>query len=135
MGGRVVVVSLEGQTYYSKETLQNLLTARVRGISLDFEHLDNVWDWKLMESQCKMPHLKYMHRIHALSFFRVGDTVAVKWKQYLTSPDWSRPVVIVPAHLANHIADWRPPRVPYQFDQKFVTSHLNWLHKLGGGIG
>ena len=84
-----------------------------------------------MESQCQMPHMKYMHRIHALSFFRVGDTVAVKWKQYLTSPDWSRPVVIVPAHLANHIADWRPPRVPNQFDQKFVTSHLTWLHKLG----
>ena len=98
---------------------------------MDFAHLENVWDWKLMKDQCKMPHIKYMHRIHALCFFRVGDTIAVKWKHYLTSPDWSRPVVIVPAHLAKGIADWRPPRIPQQFDQKFVTSHLTWLHKLG----
>ena len=126
-----VGIHWEGQSYYSKEILQELLKARVRGVSLDFAHLENVWDWKLMESRCKMPHIKYMHRIHALCFFRVGDTVAVKWKQYLTSPDWSRPVVIVPAHLAKDIADWRPPRIPQQFDQKFVTPHLTWLHKLG----
>ena len=123
-----------GQTYYSKDALQVILAAKVRGISLDFAHLENVWDWKLMESQCKMPHLKYMHRIHALSFFRVGDTVAVKWKQYLTSAEWSRPIVIVPDHLANRIADWRPPRVLNQFDQRFVTSHLTWLHKLGRAL-
>ena len=40
-------------------------------------------------------------------------------------------MVIVPAHLAKSIADWRPPRISNQFDQKFVTSHLAWLNKLG----
>ena len=39
--------------------------------------------------------------------------------------------MIVPAHLAKRIADWRPPRVCPRFDPKFVTANLTWLHKLG----
>ena len=80
-----VCVALKGQSYYSKEAMQEIVKTRVRGISMDFAHLENVWDWKLMESGCSLPHIKYMHRIHTLSFFRVGGSVAVKWKQYLTS--------------------------------------------------
>ena len=56
----VVVVSRDGQSYHSKGTLQDLLKARVRGVYLDFAHLGNVLDWKLMESQRKMPHMKYI---------------------------------------------------------------------------
>ena len=123
--------ALQGQTYYSKETLQDIVKTRVRGISIDFAHLDNVWDWKPMEAQCNLPHIKYIHRTHALCLFRAGGCILAKWKQYITSPDWSRSVVIVPAHLAKRIADWRPPRIPNQFDPKFVTSHLTWLNKLG----
>ena len=111
--------------------MQKLLMSRIPSVSLDFAHLEAVWDWKLMESQCRLPHIKFMHRVHALSIFRMAGSIAVKWKQYLTSADWSRPVVIVPAHLARGIADWRPPRVMPQFDQRFVTSHLTWLSKLG----
>ena len=123
--------ALQGQSYYSKEALQDIVKTRVRGISIDFAHLENVWDWRLMEKQCNMPRIKYMHRVHALCFFRAGGSILVKWKQYLTSADWSRPVVIVPAHLAKSIADWRPPRIENEFDPKFVTSNLNWLRKLG----
>ena len=116
--------ALQGQLYYSKETLQDIVRTRVRGISIDFDHLDNVWDWKLMGDQCNLPHIKYMHRIHALCLFRAGGSICAKWKQYITSPEWSRSVVIVPAHLAKSITDWRPPRISNQFDQKFVTSHF-----------
>ena len=111
--------------------MQEVVTSRVRGISIDWAHLENVWDWKLMEVQCKMPHIKYMHRAHALCVFRTGGCIAVKWKQYLTSPDWSRPVMLVPAHLAKNIADWRPPKVAKQFDPKFVALNVAWLHKFG----
>ena len=81
-----------------------------------------------MESLRKMPLIRCTHRIHALCFFRVGDTVAVE--AGLSSPDWSRQVVIVPAHLANDIAANRPPKVLHQFDQRFGISNLSWLHKM-----
>ena len=78
-----------------------------------------------------MAHIKYMHRIHALCIFRVNGSIYAKWKQYLTSPDWSRPILIMPAESANKIAEWCPPTILQAFQPGFITSCLNWLHKLG----
>ena len=48
-----------------------------------------------MEADLGLPVLKGLRRVHAVNFFTHQRAVFVKWKHYLTSDTWSRPVMLI----------------------------------------
>ena len=42
-----------------------------------------------------LPEMTRLGRIHVLNFFRDGG-IWVKWKQYMTSESWSKPILLIP---------------------------------------
>lgn len=73
-----------------------------------------------------LPEMTRLGRIHVLNFFRDGG-IWVKWKQYMTSESWSKPILLIPESDIPRVAAWRP----YQRQQCFKnkSSKLNWLNK------
>ena len=73
-----------------------------------------------------LPEMTRLSRIHVLNFFRDGG-IWVKWKQYMTSESWSKPILLIPESDIPRVAAWRP----YQRQQCFKnkSSKLNWLNK------
>ena len=71
-----------------------------------------------------------LERVHTIHIFRQQGCVCVKWKQYMTSDSWSRPIVLIPPHLMQTVAALRPQRVPQAFRADFVTANLAWLQTL-----
>ena len=51
----------------------------------------------------------------------------VKWKQYMTSETWSRPVCMVPPADVSRVARWRPAVRPRCFKEK--TRLMAWIDK------
>ena len=82
-----------------------------------------------MKEQCDLPHIKHIDRVHAINVFRQHGCICIKWKHYLTSDSWSRPIVIAPPHLMPDVAAWRPQHVVQAFQPATVTAHVSWLHK------
>jgi len=59
-----------------------------------------------------------MSKGHDLNFYRSKGGIYIKWKHYLTSEEWSRPVLIVPAHDMARIASWRQAVIDLTFKEK-----------------
>ena len=70
-----------------------------------------------------------MARVHAICIFR-HNGIWVKWKQYLTSEEWSRPVMLVPQHEMAAVAAFRPELIPQGYTGEKKKQTLAWLDKL-----
>ena len=125
-----IKIALTGRTYYTMDEMINTLHDAISGFTFDFQHLSDVWDFKEMEKACDLPHIRSLERVHAINVFRHGGCICVKWKQYLTSDTWSKPIVVVPPHLMSVVGAWRPQRVVQQFQPETAAKHQAWLNKL-----
>jgi hypothetical protein len=61
-----------------------------------------------------------------LNFFRNGG-IWVKWKQYMTSQEWSKPFLLIPESDITRVAAWRVAQRPQFF--KKPHSKIAWLNK------
>ena len=75
-------------------------------------------------------HLKCVHRVHVNNIYRAADGMYVKWKQYLTSEQWSKPVLILPRHLFAAMRGWYPYCLAQAFGKEDAQSNNVWLDKL-----
>ena len=64
-----------------------------------------------------IPPIVHLNRVHAVNFYRPNGS-GVKWKQYMTSENWSAPVLLIPPHEIREIAAWRPLVTPHQYSEK-----------------
>ena len=53
-----------------------------------------------------------------------------KWKQYITSGQWSKPVRILPRHLFATVRGWCPVLLEQAFGNSDAMSKNMWLDKL-----
>ena len=95
----------------------------------DSSHLSRVWDWKSLKN-LELSPFKGLPRVHALNFFRSRGGIYVKWKHYLTSDEWSRPVLIVPADDMARVASWRPSAFDMTFKEKTRDKTHAWLNRV-----
>jgi hypothetical protein len=75
-----------------------------------------------------LPEMGRLGRIHVLNFFR-DNGIWVKWKQYMTSETWSKPVLLIPEHDIPRVAMWRPAQKQQVFKKKKADAKLSWLNK------
>lgn len=73
-----------------------------------------------------LPEMTRLGRIHVLNFFRDGG-IWVKWKQYMTSGTWSKPILLIPESDMPRVAAWRPAQRQQCFKQ--ASTKLAWLNK------
>ena len=104
-----------------------LLVDGLPSFKFTWSHLHTVWNWKGLES-FDIPPLVHLHRVHAVNFFR-SNGIWVKWKQYMTSEEWSTPVLLIPPHEMPIIAAWRPQVTPHQYSDKDQRGKITWLEK------
>ena len=104
-----------------------LLVDGLHNFKFTWSHLHTVWNWKGLES-FDIPPLVHLHRVHAVNFFR-SNGIWVKWKQYMTSEEWSTPVLLIPPHEMQSIAAWRPQVTPHQYSDKDQRGKITWLEK------
>ena len=121
---------LRGHPYCTREQAFKIMADALQGFTMDHHHLSDVWDWWAIGDALGAPHIKHLARVHAICIFRHSGAVMIKWKQYLTSPSWSRPIMLIPPHLVAAYKDYRPPRLPKAFKKEFVSSHMTWLLNL-----
>ena len=88
-------VAIAGRDYYTVAGLMKLIVDGLPGFNVRHSHLHTVWGWKDMEDDLPLPDLKRLRRVHALNFFTHRGAVFVKWKHYMTSDTWSRPVCVI----------------------------------------
>ena len=111
-------VAIAGRDYYTVAGLMKLIVDGLPGFNVRHSHLHTVWNWKAMEDDLDLPVLMGLRRVHTVNFFRYRGAVFVKWKHYMTSPTWSKPVMVIPPSRVSQMARWRPPVVPKRFDHR-----------------
>ena len=111
-----VRVAVAGRDYYTVAGLMKIIVDGLPGFNVRHSHLHTVWGWKNMEADLDLPVLKGLRRVHTVNFFTHQGAVYVKWKHYMTSETWSKPVLMVPRNGVARVADWRPPVRPRSFD-------------------
>ena len=104
-----------------------LLVDGLHSFKFTWSHLHTVWNWKGLES-FDIPPLVHLSRVHAVNFFR-SNGIWVKWKQYMTSEEWSTPVLLIPPHEIQSIAAWRPQVTPHQYSDMDQRGKMTWLEK------
>ena len=104
-----------------------LLADGLQSFKFTWSHLHTVWNWKGLES-FDIPPLVHLSRVHAVNFFR-SNGIWVKWMQYMTSEEWSRPVLLIPPHEMRSIAAWRPEVTPHQYSDMDQRGKITWLEK------
>ena len=122
-----VKAAVAGRDYYTMYELFELLGNGLPAFNFTWSHLHTVWNWKALAS-FDIPPLKGLARVHAVNFYR-NNGIWVKWKQYMTSEQWSRPVLLIPPHEMASLAAWRPDVVPHAFGVEAARSKLAWLDK------
>ena len=122
-----VKAAVAGRDYYTMYELFKILGEGLPGFNFTWSHLHTVWNWKALAS-FDIPPLKGLARVHAVNFYR-NNGIWVKWKQYMTSEQWSRPVLLIPPHEMASLAAWRPDVVPHAFGVEAARSKLAWLDK------
>ena len=121
--------AITGHDFDTVEKLVAILQQRMPGFDFDSSHLSRVWNWSSLKG-LDLPAFKGLPRVHALNFFRSRGGIYVKWKQYLTSDDWSRPVLIVPADDMARVADWKPDAFDMRFNEKTRNKTHAWLNRV-----
>ena len=53
----IVKKALQGHTYFTREDLIRRLHEGIHGLTFDFAHLTDVWNWYAMQKACDMPHI------------------------------------------------------------------------------
>ena len=54
--------ALHGQSYITREQCMELLTDNLVGFDMDFNNLNDVWDWWDLLRVLGLPHIKYLNR-------------------------------------------------------------------------
>ena len=98
---------LAGIDYFTWRQVRDLLMVKMRGFSMEMEHLTTAWCWKELDA-LGLPPLIGQRNVHCLNIFRHCGCIWVKWKQYMTSKEWSRPVLYVSVVGVSRIASLWP---------------------------
>ena len=122
--------ALRGRDFMTRTELIQVFMGQLRGFSFDAFHLNKIWKWKDGMPLFGWEQMKYMHRVHVINIYRAADGIYVKWKQYLTSEQWSKPVLILPRHLFAAVRGWCPVLLEQAFGGSDATSKNLWLDKL-----
>ena len=123
-------IALHGRDYMTRTELIQVFMESMHGFSFDAFHLNKVWNWKQGQRLFGWEHMKYLHRVHLINVFRTADGIYIKWKQYLTSDQWSKPVLILPRHLFAAMRVWYPDQIKLAFDKNDAQAKNLWLDKL-----
>ena len=107
-------VALRGHDYFTLMEMFEILRNRLVAFDFTHSHLSRIWNWKALK-RFDLPPLVGMARVHAICIFR-HNGIWVKWKQYLTSEEWSRPMKLLPQHEMTTIAAWRPELVTRDYN-------------------
>ena len=120
---------LAGIDYFTWQQVRDLLMVKMRGFNMEMEHLTTAWCWKELDA-LGLPPLIGQRNVHCLNIFRHCGCIWVKWKQYMTSKEWSRPVLYVSAADVARIASFRPTAKPLAFSNDQQVMMLSWVDKL-----
>jgi len=119
---------LSRRDYWTVDQLIQHLTNGLPSFNFSWSHLTRVWNWKGL-SAFDIPPLHGLARVHCVNIFR-NRGIWVKWKQYMTSESWSRPVLLIPPHEMPALVAWRPDQVVQEWSPNDQTSKLAWVNKL-----
>ena len=122
-----VKAAIAGRDYNTVDELFKILGVGLPSFNFSWTHLHTVWNWKALE-QFDIPPLVGLRRVHCVNFYR-NNGIWVKWKQYMTSEQWSRPVLLIPHQEMASIALWRPEVVPHSFNASEKGLKQGWLNK------
>ena len=127
-------VALNGHDYFTMEQFIEIVTKALRGFNIRFSHLSCAWAWKEGLATLQLPEFVGMRRAHCLNVFRERGAIWVKWKQYMTSDSWSRPLCIVRPSLVQRIASFRPAQRQQAFKPTHTAHLLSWLDKFAASL-
>ena len=120
---------LAGLDYFTWHEVRELLMSKMGGFNMEMEHLTQAWCWKELDG-LHLPPLIGQRNVHCLNIFRHRGCIWVKWKQYMTSTEWSRPILYVSAADVARIASFRPTAKPLGFSNEQRALMLAWVDKL-----
>ena len=97
-----------------------------------WKHLRDFYDFKGCQprtiSAGKIKNIAGPH--HVRIFWGRDASICIQSKRWLTSEQWSPPVVVVPADQVKGIRSIMPEPIQPAWDETFAHSSLNWLSKL-----
>jgi len=102
---------------------------KMRGFKVEMEHLTTAWNWKELDV-LQLPPLVGQRNVHCLNIFRHGGGIWLKWKQYMTSKEWSQPLLYVRPADVLRIASFRPTPKPLEFSSDHRLQTQTWVDEL-----
>ena len=122
--------ALNGHDYFTMTQMIEVLVKALKGFHVHFSHLNCVWNWRDELGDLGLPQFKGIRRVHCINVFRADHGIWVKWKQFMTSTEWSTPLRVVRPGYVRRIASFRPTQRQQDFQKDHKASLLNWLDKL-----
>ena len=120
---------LKGIDYFTWGQVQELVMKKMRGFTVQMEHLTTAWNWKELD-ELQLSPLVGQRNVHCLNIFRHDGGIWIKWKQYMTSDSWSTPLLYVRPADVVRIASFRPTQKPLAFSADIKVKMHTWVHKL-----
>ena len=81
-----------------------------------------------------MPEFHGMRHVHCVNFFRHSGCIYCKWKQFMTSEQWSDPVCVLSPQGVKDLAAFTPEPIPLVFGAEQRKRIVNWLDTLSHSL-
>jgi len=125
--------ALHAQDVLSVPDMFTRLNAKMKRLPV-WKHLRDVFGFRdsrprdLTASAIKGVSLPHHYRV----VWGQNGNICVQSKRWLTSADWTPPVILVRSSDVCKVRDWRAPLLPPSWPARFQNQALNWLEKLRG---
>lgn len=125
-----VAAALAGKDYFTLPEMMGIINAALKNNNIVWGHLDKQWDFTSVRAGIGI-EFQRLRNAHSLCFTRTASGVTVRWRQWLTDNDWSRPLLLLDGVRMQQVGlELRPPEVELAFSEATSTGINSFLDKL-----
>lgn len=125
-----MAAALAGKDYFTLPEMMGIINAALKNHNIVWGHLDKQWDFTSVRAGLGI-EFQRLRNAHSLCFTRTASGVTVRWRQWLTDNDWSRPILLLDAVRMQQVSlQMRPPEVELAFPEAISTGINSFLAKL-----
>lgn len=121
---------MAGKDYFTLPDMMDIISKALKNQNIHWGHLDKQWDFTSIRTGIGVEFHR-LRNAHSLCFTRTASGVTVRWRQWLTDSEWSRPLLVLDAVRMQQVCQaMRPPELELAFPEATSNGIKSFLDKL-----
>lgn len=125
-----MAAALAGKNYFTLPEMMDIISKALKNHNIFWGHLDKQWDFTTIRTEIGV-EFQRLRNAHSLCFTRTANGITVRWRQWLTDSEWSRPILLLNALRMQQVCHAvRPPEIQLAFPEATANGIKSFLDKL-----